>query len=73
MPAAFYPFFSTTKVGGHCFWQLGNHIPGSINDFGQNAQYGTLLNSTYTGGGGAPTTRYNNFRQILSSNPCKAN
>ena len=72
MPAAFYPFFSITKVGGQCVWQLGSHIPGSINDFGQNAQYGTLLNSTYTGAGGAPTTRYNNFRQILSVNPCKA-
>ncbi len=73
-PAAFYPFYSIQNVGGDCVWQLGNHIPGSKNDFGQNAQYGTLLNLTYTafGGGGVPTTRYNDFRQILSSNPCKA-
>jgi hypothetical protein len=70
MPAAFYPFFSTTRVGGQCLWQLGNHIPGSTNDFGQNAQYGTLLNLTYTTTGGGPTTRYNDFRQILSNNPC---
>ena len=69
-PAAFYPFFSITKSGGECVWQLGNHIPGSINDFGQNAQWGTLLNNTYTTVGGGPTTRYNDFRQILSSNPC---
>jgi hypothetical protein len=69
-PALFYPFFSTTKVGGSCMWQLGNHIPGSTNDFGQNAQYGTLLNSTYTTTGGGPTNRYNNFRQILSTVPC---
>ncbi len=72
-PAAFYPFFSIRTSGSSCVWQLGNHIPGSKNDFGQNAQYGTLLNSTYTGIGGGVVTRYNNFRQILSKNPCAAN
>ena len=73
-PAAFYPFFSIRSVGGQCVWQLGNHIPGSKNDFGQNAQYGTFLNLSYTafGGGGAPTTRYNDFRYVLSKNPCNA-
>lgn len=71
-PAAFYPFFSTKNVGGSCMWQLGNHIPGSINDFGQNNQYGQLLVNTYTGAGGGVITRYNNFRQILSHNPCSA-
>ncbi len=70
-PAQFYPFFSIRKVGGTCVWQLGNHIPGSRNDFGQNQQYGTLLNLTYTGPGGAPITRYNDFRQVLSHNPCQ--
>ena len=71
-PAAFYPFFSTTNVNGQCYWQLGNHIPGSKNDFGQNAQYGTLLNLNYTlvGGGGVPTNRFN--RNIISHNPCNA-
>jgi hypothetical protein len=59
------------KNGGDCLWQFGNHIPGSANDFGQNAQYGTLLQSTYIafGLGGASNTRYNNFRQIIN-NPC---
>jgi len=57
------------KNGSDCLWQFGNHIPGSANDFGQNAQYGTLLQSTYIGAGGATITRYNNFRQILN-NPC---
>jgi hypothetical protein len=71
-PAAFYPFFSITNSGGGCVWQEGNHIPGSINDFHQNQQYGTLLNITYTTVGGGPTTRYNDFRQILSKNPCQA-
>ena len=73
-PAVFYPFFSIANRGSGCVWQLGNHIPGSLNDFHQNQQYGTLLNLTYTlvGGGGVPTTRYNDFRQILSKNPCQA-
>jgi hypothetical protein len=68
-PAAFYPFYSITS--GRCLWQLGNHIPGSKNDFGQNAEYGTLLKLSYTGLGGTPFTRYEDFRQILSTNPCK--
>jgi hypothetical protein len=70
MPAIFYPFFSTQSVGSTCVWRIGNHIPSSSNDFGQNAQYGTLENITYTDVGGRPTTRYNDFRQILSTNPC---
>jgi hypothetical protein len=72
MPALFYPFYSIANRNGQCVWQLGNHIPGSKNDFGQNAQYGTLLNITYTGLGGGPITRYNDFRQIISKNPCQA-
>ena len=71
-PATFYPFYSIANRGGGCVWQFGNHIPGSINDFHQNQQYGTLLNITYTTIGGKPTTRYNDFRQIFSRNPCLA-
>jgi hypothetical protein len=71
-PVAFYPFFSTTGTGSACRWQFGNHIPGSTNDFGQNAQYGPLLNANYIlfGGGGTSVTRFNSFRHILSTNPC---
>jgi len=58
------------QCAGSCWWQFGNHIPGSHSDFGQQAQYGSLLNVTYTGFGGHPTTRYNDFRKVLSSNPC---
>lgn len=74
LPAAFYPFFSIGQMKGNCMWRIGNHIPGSRNDFGQNAEYGTLLNLTYTsfGGGGVPITQYNDFRNILSHNPCPA-
>jgi hypothetical protein len=53
-------------------WQFGAHIPGSLNDFGQNAQWGSLLQLSYTGfgGGGATIWRYNDFRNVMSSNPC---
>ena len=71
-PAVFYPFYSITNVGGQCVWQFGNHIPGSKNDFGQNSQYGQLLNLTYTNVGGGPITFFDNFRQIYSKNPCPA-
>ncbi len=71
-PASFYPFFSTRNRNGSCVWQLGNQIPGSTNDFHQNQQYGTLLNLTYTGLRGTPIMRYNDFRQVFSSNPCNA-
>lgn len=71
-PAAFYPFFSIRNAGGQCVWQFGNHLPGSSNDFKQNQQYGTLLALSYTGLGGGPVIAYEDFRQILSHNPCPA-
>ena len=75
-PAAFYPFYSITHVGGKggdpCVWQIGNHIPGSTNDFGQNNQYGQLLTQSILNGGGTSINIYQNFRQILPKNPCPA-
>jgi hypothetical protein len=77
--AAFYPFFSIGRGSdgrdfdgrdNACVWMIGNHIPGSITDFGRNQQYGTLLNLTYTAVGGGVLTRFNDFRQVLSRNPC---
>ena len=52
-------------------WGFGNALPGATTDFGRNAQYGTLLSSTYLvfGGGGSTVNLINNFRQIIS-NPC---
>jgi hypothetical protein len=79
-PAAFYPFFSAFQNGvrgvpggGRCMWGFGNALPGATTDFGRQAQWGTLLSSTYLafGGGGATIQRFNNFRQILP-NPCTA-
>jgi hypothetical protein len=78
-PAAFYPFFSAFQNGtqngqgnGGCSWGFGNVMRGG-NNFGRNAQYGSLLSTTYLafGGGGATIDRFNNFRQILP-NPCPA-
>jgi hypothetical protein len=71
LPAVFYPFYSTTKLKTAlgCYWQFGSDIPGEISDFGQNAQYGTLLQQSYTTTGGSTNERYNDFRNIIP-NPC---
>ena len=68
----FYPFYSTGTAGGQCVWQLGGaYIPGTTNLFGGSSttEFGPLLQLTYPGPAG-PFTRYNNFRNILASNPC---
>jgi hypothetical protein len=70
--ANFYPFFSTASSGGQCVWQEGgDHIPGTTNDFGGSSttEFGPLLSLVYPGPAG-PFNRFNNFRQVLSSNPC---
>jgi hypothetical protein len=71
--ASFYPFYSTTSLSGQCYWQLGgDHIPGTTNDFGGSsaAEFGPLLPLFYPAANGQPTFRYNDFRNVLSSNPC---
>jgi hypothetical protein len=70
--ATFYPIYSTTAAGGQCVWQLGGpYIPGTTNTFGgtSTAEYGPQLTSVYPGTAG-PITRINNFRNVLSTNPC---
>jgi len=75
-PANFYPYFSITlnfrglNVG--CMWQIGDHIPGSLTDFGKNAQYGHLLGLTYVGRGGATQTFFPDFNGTLPFNSCPA-
>jgi hypothetical protein len=71
LPAVFYPFYTIQNYSGHCYWQFGNDIPGEINNFGQNNEYGALLQQSYTnvGGGGPTVERYNDFRNIIP-NPC---
>jgi hypothetical protein len=79
--AQFYPIYSTgtstmnPSHNGHCVWQLGGpDIPGTTDTFGGNstAEYGPLLFSFYPGPNPATRLRTNNFRQVLSSNPCPA-
>jgi hypothetical protein len=72
-PAAFYPFFSTTKING-CSWVEGNDIPGvTVNDFGKQKQFGRYVNGYYYTVLGGKALAYNpDFRQILNYNPCPA-
>jgi len=74
-PADFYPFFSTQQHGEQCVWALGNVNPGvTTNDFGKNAQFGDLLFLTFLrfGGHGATVLATDDYRQVLSTNPCTA-
>src|SRR6266496_3750280 len=73
--ANFYPIYSTGVSAegrnGHCVWQFGGpYLKGTTNTFGGNsaAEFGPLLFSFYPG----IPVRTNNFRNVLSSNPCPA-
>jgi len=72
--ADFYPIFTTGSSGGHCVWQLGGtHIPGTTTTFGDNSatEYGTKpLALFYPAANGGPQYIYEDFRNILSNNPC---
>jgi len=77
----FYPIYSTgsstqnPSANGHCVWQLGGpFLKGTTNTFGGNsaAEYGPLLFSFYPNPDPAIRLRTNNFRNVLSSNPCPA-
>jgi hypothetical protein len=75
-PAAFYPYYSAFHANhAHgCVLGYGANLPGSSTNFGRNAQYGSLLATTYLirGGGGATRTLFTNFRQIFAPTPCRA-
>jgi hypothetical protein len=49
----------------------GVHLPGTKQSFGgsASAEYGPLLQLVYPTPAG-PSARYNDFRQVLASNPC---
>jgi hypothetical protein len=78
--AGFYPFYSTHGAAGQdeggCNWQLGGAlIPGTTNTFGGSSatEYGALLQLGYPGGPNfTPRFRFNDFRQVLASNPCQS-
>ena len=71
----FYPFYSTTTVGGRCMWQEGGRYLRSTNRFGGVKQFGTLVVNSYpsvnSSGHMVVSTRYNDFRGVLNYNPCK--
>jgi hypothetical protein len=73
--ANFYPIYTTRdsqSVG--CLWQLGGtHIPGTVRTFGgtSTAEYGPQLFLDYPGPGFTPIHRTNDFRRVLSNNPCR--
>jgi hypothetical protein len=71
--ANFYPIYSTRNTVNGCRWQLGGpNIPGTKNTFGgtSTVEFGALLFLDYPGPGFTPIHRTNDFRQVLSSNPC---
>jgi hypothetical protein len=75
--ASFYPIFTTWRDGedGQCHWQLGGpSIPGTIDTFGgtSTAEYGDLQQLTYAKSLTQPLVRYEDFRRVLSYNPCGA-
>ena len=51
----------------------GTHIPGTTRTFGgtSTAEFGPLLFLTYPGPGFTPIHRTNDFRRVLSNNPCR--
>jgi hypothetical protein len=73
--APFYPIFTTASdEGENCVWQLGGAlIPGTTNTFGgsSTAEFGPLLPLAYPAVGGVPTFRFNDFRRVLHTNPCR--
>ena len=74
--AQFYPFYSTTTAAGFgCMWQLGGpNLPHTNQDFGGSsaAEYGPLLKLAYPSTGNTASRFFNDFRQVLNSNPCEA-
>jgi hypothetical protein len=79
--ANFYPIYSTSRdvpgdnATGNCVWQFGGpYLKGTTNTFGGNstAEFGPLLFTVYPAPGFKPSTRTNNFRNVLSTNPCRA-
>ena len=71
--AAFYPFFSTTTQGGTCMWQEGgDHIPGTVNDFGGNStkEFGPLFTLVAPNTGFTIRKVIDDFNSGVLRNPC---
>jgi hypothetical protein len=72
--ARFYPFYTTTNASGFgCLWRLGGaNLPNVAKDFGgsSTAEYGPLLQLAYPNTGNTAELAFEDFRRVLSSNPC---
>jgi hypothetical protein len=70
--AQFYPIYVAKQVGGVCRWYLGGpNFPGNTQNFGgsSTAEYGPLVRFDYPDPSG-DLSRFNDFRNILPTNPC---
>ena len=74
--AQFYPIYTTgTTSTGACVWRFGGtRLKETTSTFGgtSTAEFGPLLQSVYPTAPFVPVFRYNNFRNVLGSNPCPA-
>jgi len=73
--AAFYPIYSTRGRGGSCAWQEGGpYIPGTTNTFGGTSatEYGSIFQLAYPASPTETVLAFEDFHNILSSNPCRA-
>ena len=70
--ANFYPLYTTANTLLGCTWQFGGaSLPFTTNTFGgtSTTEFGPLLQLTYPQPGGT-FQRFNDFRNVLGSNPC---
>lgn len=73
--ANFYPLFTTRDSEQGCQWQLGGvNIPGTTQTFGgtSTTEFGSLLSVFYAASNGQPQYIYEDFKNILDTNPCPA-
>jgi hypothetical protein len=72
--AQFYPIYTTTTGSpANCRWQLGGaNLAPTENTFGGTSflEYGPLLQLLYPVAGNTAQLFYEDFRQVLASNPC---
>jgi hypothetical protein len=70
----FYPIYSTRGTK-NCGWQEGGtNIPGTVNTFGgtSTSEYGPIYALAYPTGPSSTGFFFENFRNILSNNPCES-
>ena len=72
--ANFYPIYTTTRIGGSCWWQEGGrYLPNTVKNFGGNStkEFGPLLSlASPSAPFGTVSKRYNNFRRVMPGIEC---